>query len=823
MILPKRTARFLSNLLIVLFGGMSFPSGAAAQAPANALRPATDRSPLPDLMMLHGRISIKTPGQPLHLGEENELALFLKGPPIVHLSVMQSAASADGVSPSIEGGDGEVTVQHHPDGSAYVSVVPQALGKIEFRLISFFSDGGMESDSATVPVIAVKPPRKLEVNAGVMFHSTITMDLSGRWRKENIWFTADYPGIKRPLAIPAKEAHFNVKTAKGETSIRFDPATGEIDALRLGPALIETTYRGLTVETCVLVTENSEFGAYRSNCDALKQGGKSRDEIVGAALAEDKSELPYVPMDGRRGRFVADERVDLKAPTQPLHLAQDNAIQITLRGPQVAWIECSPDGNFQCTAWKGEWSREGMVWTPHPDGTATIKVFPMVLGHETFTFFVVFADGGVAFKKISADVDLGTVKPRAISRWCGNPSPEAEMPVRLVAPKDGQEVFPGSETIVPTACYEGIRNLVALPANLVQYDVKTEGTEPVIQLDAATGKATALRPGQALVEQTFDGLTYSTCVVVEPPGNPYDRDVSNCRELRAKYSAQLPEASPPQKEPRIEGPGAAAVKQEMKQERAITQATLAPQGKDRFAADARLTIPMDGVSAALGEVSRLPVRVEGPAILQISIYQKRAWYRGALPPSTYEESTGEEEPDAGVLGTDAEGGSFVNILALEPDMAEFRVAVQFADGGMATRTVRVPVNLPENELPHLINALEDSPHTPAFPASTLHILLNSDKTRWMYPVVYFREDGPRVPLNPQQVTFSLEEGTARPVIQVDGKTGKITPLRLGHALVRTRYAGAEAETCVVVMADLVEGDKSNCEELQNRRPAVGPS
>lgn len=47
----------------------------------------------------------------------------------------------------------------------------------------------------------------------------------------------------------------------------------------------------------------------------------------------------------------------------------------------------------------------------------------------------------------------------------------------------------------------------------------------------------AIHPGQALVEQSFAGLTMDTCVVVASLDEP---DASNCRQLRAKYGARLP-------------------------------------------------------------------------------------------------------------------------------------------------------------------------------------------------------------------------------------------------------------------------------------------
>jgi hypothetical protein len=60
------------------------------------------------------------------------------------------------------------------------------------------------------------------------------------------------------------------------------------------------------------------------------------------------------------------------------------------------------------------------------------------------------------------------------------------------------------------------------------------------------------------------------------------------------------------------------------------------------------------------------------------------------------------------------------------------------------------------------------------------------------------------------------------VVRLDAKTGTVTALHVGHALIKTRYAGAESETCIVVAQDLTEGDSSNCQELRDTGPSRRP-
>lgn len=808
MNLPNKAVWVLAYSSIALLGSVWLPSDTSAQTSANPARPAAEQGPPPDLMMVHGRLSIKTPSQPFHLGEENALTISLKGPPVAQLVTMQREASADGLSPWIEGSDRQVSVQHRPDGSAYLSVVPQRLGTIDFQLNVDFADGGFEQDSVSVPVIAVEPPRKLQVEAGWMFRSSITLDLSKRWGEDKIWVAADYPGLKSPLNIPLKDARFKVSMAKGEPPIRFDPITGEIDALRLGKALIETTYRGLTVPTCVVVTEDSEWGAYRSNCDELKQGGMSSNEIVEAMLAENHSELPYGPLDGRKGRFMANDRIEIVVPPQPLNVAEDNAIVMKVHGSTVARVECD-SGNTGCTR------RYGYTKPPLPftfqqqgDGNVLLRVFPGTLGAVEFSFSVFFADGGVAHKTLPANVGFGTKQPRGINMPCGNDSyGNPNLPQEMVAQNPGWQ---GSTTmgLWINACFDGIPGFVVIPPKELTYRVLSEGDKPAISVDSSTGQVTALEQGQALLEREFRGLKTQTCFVVAPSAEPYAGDLSNCRDLRAKYGAPLPEPPPHPNVPHIP---------EIQRAQAIEDARLSPHVEDRFDADERLEIPIDGVSLPLGEPAKLPIRITGPEVLRTMVLQKLVQYNGNDKPSTFEDMESFDTQNVGTIEHAADGSPFVTVVARRPGMAEFRFSLLFADGGVATRMIEVPVKVPDHTSLRLTNASDGHLMDSEVSVSIMHLLMHApDNVRWLYPFAWIDQGNWPIALGPGDVTVTVQQASD-PVVRLDPATRAVTALRPGHALVRTQFAGAESETCVVVMANATEGDPSNCDELRGKR------
>ncbi|MGA1984398.1 MAG: hypothetical protein ABSG84_18260 [Acidobacteriaceae bacterium] len=789
---------------------------APAQTPANRA-PAAEQAPPPDLMSVSGRLSIETPGSAFHLGEENALTISLKGPPPAHVITTQREASADGMSPWIQGGDGEVSVLHRVDGSAYVNVVPQRLGKIEFQLMVVFADGGWEQESVTVPVIAVGPPKKLQLGWGSMFHSAITMDLSQKSREEGIVITADYPGLKQPLEIPFKDARLNVRMAKGEPPIRFDPATGKIDALRLGEALVEATYRGSTAEICIVVSEDSEWGAYRSNCDAVKQGNKTRDEIVEAMLAENHSELPYGPQDGRKGRFLAEDRVEMVAPAHPLNVAEDNAMVMKVHGSTVARVECD-SGNTGCTR------REGYTKPPLPftfqqqaDGNVLVQIFPGQPGAAEFNFTILFTDGGVAHKTLAANVGFGTKLPRGINMPCGNDSyANPNLPQHMVAENPGWQ---GSTTtdLWINACYDGIAGFVVLPPKELTYRVLSEGDKPAIRVDSATGQVTALTPGQALLEREFHGLKSETCFVVAASGPPDAGDLSNCRDLRAKFGAPLPEPPPPPKLPQVVGQNAAGVIKEMQGRQAIQTALLSPQVKDRFNADARVEIPVDGVSLPLGEPAKLSVRLTGPEVLRTVVVQELTEYNGKEKPLTVEDVESFDDLKIGTIERAADGSAFVRVVARRADTAEFRFSLLFADGGVASRTIEVPVTLPDGSQVRLTNAAGGDLMDADMSVSIMHLLMTApDNVRWLYPFVLTQQSNWPIALGPGDVKMSVQQASD-PVVRLDTATGAVAALRLGHALVRMEFAGAESETCVVVMANATEGDPSNCDELRGKR------
>lgn len=763
-----------------------------------------EQKPLPDILMADGRLTVEMPRAPLKLGEPNRIRITLRGPELQSLNVVQG--SADGQ---------ELVVQHSPDGSLFVQVIPVALGTVEFEFFAAFVDGGFLKVDAKAEVVPGRPPQRLILSQGGI-PGQDAKPLMTVGQQTGIFAEAEYDGLKQSILIPGTAVQFTVRQTPGLPAVRFDAATGMVDALRLGDAYIEAQFAGAAATVCVRVNE-SEWDQ-PGDCEELKSGGNGMlptQEGADAPGASAGSRLPYTAVDdGRRGRFLVDERVEIVPPADELNVAEENLIRMRVHAGTVVRVECldpmtgcaprrsyrEPGGKFHFDAQKND--------------EVGLRVFASNLGEQEFNFLVFFADGGVARTKVKATVGLGTKPPLKINESCGSDSyPSPFVPVHLVMPGNGERYVPPPTNLWINACYDGIPGFVVLPADAVTYRVWSDGTEPAIRVDGKTGQPTPLRPGQALLEREFRGVKSETCVVVDERLSLVG-DLSNCRALRAAHGAELPRLKEEQ-EGKVVGQREPRTLHEVEVGRLIERLTLSPDVKDRFDASERLEFPLEGVTLPLGKQARLPVRVHGPEILRTRVFQKLVEFKGEGIKSYYDLESSDRD-QFGTVELAEDGTTWIRMVARRNGTAEFEISVLFADGGIAERVVRVPVRV-DGKPVKLANAIDGSQFDFDMEATTLHMLTTvPENQRHLFPVARLDENGWLVRLAPGDVTFAVKQADD-PVIRLDAVTGTVTGLRVGHALVTTQFAGAKSETCVVVMADLVKGDPSNCEELRGNQ------
>jgi hypothetical protein len=228
--------------------------------------------------IVNGRLQIPPLTQPLKLEEENEIPILLHGYK-VHSADASWSYYYTNSQLAPEDDAKELTVMYHEDGSAYVKIVPEKLGKLQIAMAVYFEDGG--GDVARVDGEVVYPDRKpekayvtTEQRGDFQISGTIYLDLSERSKMERLLPRALYKGAAHPVPIPLADVGFKLTTTKeSDPPISIDNSTGIITALHIGHALIQTTFQGFSVLTCVDVMKNASDGSDRTVCPELVPAG----------------------------------------------------------------------------------------------------------------------------------------------------------------------------------------------------------------------------------------------------------------------------------------------------------------------------------------------------------------------------------------------------------------------------------------------------------------------------------------------------------------------------------------------------------------------
>jgi hypothetical protein len=226
---------------------------------------------------VEGRVHATSPVEPLRLGESNEVGLDLHGYK-VHAIYANMKYYDDDTNGLVSSDDREEVSVARPDGSTYVSVVPNRLGHLKMNLEVQFTDGGAESTMIEADVVlpAQDPAKFLVARGGTgtsRTSGTLYMDLS-ETRESRLAPLVAYDETTRPVPIPAKYVRFSViAPATVNAPIVVDQSTGQILSLHLGHALVEASFRGLSVLVCVDVKTLASDGSESSDCGELVPPG----------------------------------------------------------------------------------------------------------------------------------------------------------------------------------------------------------------------------------------------------------------------------------------------------------------------------------------------------------------------------------------------------------------------------------------------------------------------------------------------------------------------------------------------------------------------
>jgi hypothetical protein len=104
----------------------------------------------------------------------------------------------------------------------------------------------------------------------------------GEVRRHKLSPNAIYDGVKDPIRIDPSFVEFSVRTEASREIIHVDSLTGEVTAVNIGHALIETSYGGLTTPVCVIVVDapTPAFTPKAHCSELLAPGEKLRDDVL---------------------------------------------------------------------------------------------------------------------------------------------------------------------------------------------------------------------------------------------------------------------------------------------------------------------------------------------------------------------------------------------------------------------------------------------------------------------------------------------------------------------------------------------------------------
>ena len=226
-------------------------------------------------------------------------------------------------------------------------------------------------------------------------------------------------------------------------------------------------------------------------------------------------------------QFLAEGRVEVLAPAQPLKLAEENEIALRIHAPGLTRVSIEQADITYVPRDRAVFDNSAYALLPvlhRDDGSTYIKVTPRFLGQLILRLKAFFPDGG--FTKTDTIV---TVEP-----------PE-RAPTKLVVGLNGSMrnlrkmwvyLKPDTDKYALTvgAFYEGVKDQVPIDGSYVSFKIRTKEEASIIELDKY-GSIKPLQLGEAVVETTFGGWTNLTCVLVESGRNPDEGPTPTCESL----------------------------------------------------------------------------------------------------------------------------------------------------------------------------------------------------------------------------------------------------------------------------------------------------
>jgi hypothetical protein len=260
----------IGAIVLLFSASSSFLQNASAAVAFSGGNGGAD--PYQSVFIANDRLKVPAPTHKLTQAQPNELPVNIEGGRVRSVLVTWSPYSKDGVTLLPSGSSEDVTVLQHPDGTSYVNITPERIGKSKINVHAFFDDGGFASQEV---IVEIQPSdrlaQKLVVTAG---------GGDGVTHASPLYMTPDSPiGLTsrvtytpdgKLFAIDPELASFEViSTPSQDSAITLNPITGLVRPNRYGHALVVTRFGGLLRLTCVVVAPQSGDGTH-PDCHELR-------------------------------------------------------------------------------------------------------------------------------------------------------------------------------------------------------------------------------------------------------------------------------------------------------------------------------------------------------------------------------------------------------------------------------------------------------------------------------------------------------------------------------------------------------------------------
>jgi hypothetical protein len=225
--------------------------------------------------------------------------------------------------------------------------------------------------------------------------------------------------------------------------------------------------------------------------------------------------------------------------------------------------------------------------------------------------------------------------------------------------------------------------------------------------------------------------------------------------------------------------------------------------------NSRVTLVQPTVKFRLAEPAEVTLRINTQGINSVLTEQ-------CLPMAATGECTGplENSKQSVPILSRPDGSRYIRILPITLGRSDLIVRSSYSGGVYTEESVHMdvqPSSLPVQQL--LLTASGSGGKQ----ASVILLDLDQDKRRTVVqtlPLVRYKTLLEPVHIGTKNVVYTVRGTPGDPVISIDSGTGFIKPLRAGHALLITTYAGVSTRSCVIVREHLLDSPKkTDCHEL----------